>query len=66
MKFPGALRDVTSRGDRREHIFLNDVDRRDWLDILCASCQRFNWVVHVFCQTTNHHHLFYFVSGREQ
>ena len=21
------------------------------------TCQRFNWVVHAFCQMSNHHHL---------
>ena len=57
LEFPGALYHVTSRGDRREDIFLNDVDRRDWLDVLGATCQRFNWVVHAFCQMTNHYHL---------
>ena len=42
LEFAGALYHVTSRGDRRENIFLNDVDRRDWLNVLSATCQRFN------------------------
>ena len=57
LEFAGALYHVTSRGDRREDIFLDDVDRRDWLDVLGATCQRFNWVVHAFCQMSNHYHL---------
>ena len=56
LEFAGALYHVTSRGDRRENIFLNDVDRRDWLEVLGATCLRFNWVVHAFCQMTNHYH----------
>jgi putative transposase len=37
---------VTSRGDRRER-----------LAVLVMACDRFNWVVHAYCQVTNHYHL---------
>jgi len=47
LEFSGALYHITSRGDRREDIFLSDDDRRDWLSV----------VVHAFCQMTNHYHL---------
>ena len=57
LEFSGALYHVTSRGYRREDIFLNDDDRRVWLDVLGATCLRFNWVVHAFCQMSNHYHL---------
>jgi len=57
LEFSGALYHVTSRGDRQEDIFLNDDDRRDWLEVLGLVCTRFNWVVHAFCQMTNHYHL---------
>jgi len=57
LEFGGALYHVTSRGDRREVIFLNDDDRSDWLEILGTVCARFNWVVRGFCQMTNHYHL---------
>ncbi|WP_028990441.1 transposase [Thermithiobacillus tepidarius DSM 3134] len=57
LEFAGALYHVTSRGDRREDIFLCEADRRDWLDVLGTVCERFNWVVHAFCQMTNHYHL---------
>jgi REP element-mobilizing transposase RayT len=57
LEFSGALYHVTSRGDRQEDIFLNDDDRDDWLDVLGIVCTRFNWVVHAFCQMTNHYHL---------
>ena len=50
IEFPGALYHVTSRGDRREAIYSSNVDREDWLDVLGHTCQRFNWVVHAFCQ----------------
>ncbi len=57
LEFSGALYHLTSRGDRREDIFLSDDDRRDWLEVLGIVCARFNWVVHAFCQMTNHYHL---------
>ena len=48
---------VTSRGDRREDIFFDDDDRIAWLKILESVCGRFHWVVHAYCQMTNHYHL---------
>jgi len=57
LDFPGVLHHVTSRGDRREDIYLNNDDRRDWVDVLGNTCQRFNWVVHAFCQMSNHYQL---------
>jgi hypothetical protein len=34
LELPGGLYHVTSRGDRREDIYLNDADRLRWLDLL--------------------------------
>ena len=28
-----------------------------FLDVLGATCGRFNWVLHADCLMTNHHHL---------
>lgn len=57
LEFAGALYHVTSRGDRREDIYVDDGDREAWLEILGTVCKRFNWVVHAYCQMTNHYHL---------
>ncbi|MFM8900052.1 MAG: transposase [Burkholderiales bacterium] len=57
LEFAGALYHVTSGGDRREPIYLSDDDREDWLAVLAQVCERFNWVVHAYCQMTNHYHL---------
>lgn len=57
LEFAGAVYHVTSRGDRREDIYLDDEDRNDWLIVLAMVCDRFNWVVHAYCQMTNHYHL---------
>lgn len=57
LEFAGALYHVTSRGDHQEDIFLCDDDRKEWLEVLGTVCSRFNWVVHAYCQMTNHYHL---------
>jgi hypothetical protein len=33
IEFPGGLYHVTSRGDRREEIYLDDADRVNWLTL---------------------------------
>lgn len=57
LEFPGALYHVTSRGDRRGAIYCDDSDRIAWLAVLADTCSRYNFVVHSFCQMTNHYHL---------
>jgi REP element-mobilizing transposase RayT len=37
VEYPGAMYHVMSRGDRREDIFLNDVDRHDFLKTLAGK-----------------------------
>jgi REP element-mobilizing transposase RayT len=57
LEFAGAVYHVTSRGDRREDIYLDDDDRQEWMAVLSLVCDRFNWVIHAFCQMTNHYHV---------
>lgn len=57
LEFAGALYHVTSRGDRKSLIYRDDSDRLAWLSMLAKVCKRFNFVVHSFCQMTNHYHL---------
>lgn len=57
LEYAGALYHVTARGDRLEDIFFEDEDRRDYLTVLGEVCERFNWVVHAYCEMTNHYHL---------
>ena len=55
--FPGAIHPVMSRGDRRENIYLDDVDRQDFLKTLAEACQKTDWQVHAYCLLRNHFHL---------
>ncbi len=57
IEFPNALYHITSRGNRREYIYLDDNDRKFFLDILEQVRERFNWVCHSFCLMSNHYHL---------
>ena len=57
VEIAGGLYHVTSRGDGREDIYFDDVDRQAWLQILGQVCERFNWVCHAWCQMSNHYHL---------
>lgn len=57
LEFAGALYHVTSRGDRRALIYLDDTDRAFWMQVLADVCARFHFVVHSFCQMGNHYHL---------
>jgi len=38
--FPGAIHHVMSRGDRRENIYRDDVDRQDFLKTLAGRARR--------------------------
>lgn len=57
IEFPGAVYHVTSRGNARDTIFINDSDREDFLWILGSVIQRYNWLCHAYCLMDNHYHL---------
>ncbi len=57
IELAGGLYHVTSRGDRREDIFLDDADRLAWLGVFYQTCKRFNWVCHAWCLMDNHYHI---------
>ena len=57
IEFAGALYHVTARGDRREAIYDDDEDRREFLRILGTVVENFNWVCHAYCLMDNHYHL---------
>ncbi|MNM39921.1 Transposase IS200 like protein [compost metagenome] len=57
LEFAGGLYHVTSRGDRRGTIYRDDTDRNAWQEVLALVCERYHFVVHSFCQMSNHYHL---------
>jgi putative transposase len=56
LEFPGALYHVTSRGDRREPIFEDNLDRQTLLAVVAKGMQRFDAVVFAYCLMPNHYH----------
>lgn len=57
IEFPGAVYHVTSRGNARKKIFLNDDDREAFIDTLAWVVERFGWICHAYCLMSNHFHL---------
>ncbi len=57
VQFPGAVYHLLDRGDRREAIFRDELDRRRFLSTLGETCGRTGWRVHAFVLLTNHYHL---------
>src|SRR5713101_4422324 len=57
IQYPGAMYHVMSRGDRREKIFLDDIDRQDFIKVLAEACQKTGWQVHAYCLMPNHYHV---------
>jgi REP element-mobilizing transposase RayT len=57
VEYSGAIYHVLNRGDRRELIFRDDSDRRQFLDTLAQTCAKTGWQVHALCLMPNHFHL---------
>src|SRR5687768_13941504 len=57
VQYPGAIYHVMNRGDRREPIFKDDLDRRRWVETLAECCGKTDWQVHAYCLMSNHFHL---------
>jgi putative transposase len=57
IQFPGAIYHVTSRGNRRANIFVDERDHFLWLRLLAEAAGRFNLVVYGLCLMPNHFHL---------
>lgn len=57
IEFANALYHVTARGDRREDIFEDDLDRQMFLSTLEQAVTQFNWICHAWCLMDNHYHL---------
>ena len=54
---------LTSRGVRREAIFIDDHDRRLFMALLAQSIHRHRWTCLAYCLMTNHFHLLISLSA---
>jgi len=57
IEYEGAVYHVTSRGNGRQDIYVDDKDRQAFLEILGDVVKRFNWTCHAYCLMSNHFHL---------
>jgi len=57
IEYPGALYHITSRGNERRIVFVDDEDRMRFLDTLHDYHDRFRIRVHAFVLMDNHYHL---------
>ena len=56
IEFPGAVYHVTSQGDRRGPIFVDDADRQALLEVLGGALDRFDACALAWCLMGNHYH----------
>ncbi len=57
LNVPGACYHLIARGNARELVFIDDLDRRVFLELLAKVAERFGWVVYAYCLMGNHYHL---------
>jgi len=57
IEFPGAVYHVTSRGNNRRSIFVDDEDRGLLLVTLARVVAEYAWICHAYCLMPNHYHL---------
>src|SRR5437762_10483658 len=57
IQYAGAIYHLMSRGDSREDIFCDAVDRSGFLEMLGRACGKTGWQVHAYCLMANHFHL---------
>jgi len=57
IEYENALYHVTSRGNAKQPIYLDDEDRKNFLDILSQVVERYKWICHAYCLMNNHYHL---------
>ena len=56
-QIPGGIYHITSRGNRKQPIFLDPDDHRFQLWCLDRAAARYEWRCHAWCHMTNHFHL---------
>ena len=57
LEFPSALYHLTARGNAREAIYRDDVDRELFLALLGPEIEQQGWQCYAYCLMDNHYHL---------
>ena len=48
---------ITNQGARRGDIYLDDFDRRTFLDLIGGAWEKYGLIIHAYCLMGNHYHL---------
>jgi len=57
IQYPGALYHITSRGNERKKVYLDDSDRKKFLEILEDHHNRLGILIHCYVLMNNHYHI---------
>jgi putative transposase len=57
IEYPGAFYHITARGNERNNIFRDELDKERFLGYLETAVIRYKAVIHVYCLMNNHYHL---------
>ena len=57
IEYDGAVYHVTTRGNARKPIFIDNKDREFFLGTLEQVNKRYHWICHAYCLMNNHYHL---------
>jgi REP element-mobilizing transposase RayT len=57
IEYANAFYHVTSRGNARARIFLDEYDRDIFLEIIKSAYDRFGFIIHAFVLMDNHYHI---------
>ncbi len=57
LQFPGAVYHLTARGNARQDIYLDDMDRLAFVRRLGHEVQQQRWACYAYCLMSNHYHL---------
>jgi REP element-mobilizing transposase RayT len=57
VQFAGGFFHVITRGNRRQLIFTDDIDRRFFLELIGRVVAKHGWRCHSYCLMPNHYHL---------
>jgi REP element-mobilizing transposase RayT len=57
IEYEGALYHVMARGNQGQRIFVDELDRKVWLETVAEGCGKTGWKVHAYVLMGNHYHL---------
>jgi REP element-mobilizing transposase RayT len=57
IEYEGALYHVMARGNQGQGIFVDDLDRKVWLETVAEGWGKAGWKVHAYVLMGNHYHL---------